>query len=89
MKNQSPDEVNWSKTSITLAEFKLLYEGKEMEDRELEGLFHLYDYSHRGTVSWGEFACIVALLLNGSVNEKIHCVSFPFFFLIPSNLQLP
>lgn len=74
VKNQSPEEINWNKTSVTINEFRKLHEGKEMEEKELEGLFNLYDYSHSGAVSWGEFACIIALILQGSVNEKIHCV---------------
>ncbi len=49
VKNQTPEEVNWNKSMMTASEFKMLHQGKDVSDVEMEGLFNLYDYSHTGT----------------------------------------
>lgn len=78
------DDINWARSSLDRQEFGLLHDGKEMTEKELDALFNLYDYSHSGYVTWGEFACTIALIMQGSVNEKIHR-NYPSFLF---NLSL-
>jgi len=65
--------IKWQKTNITLTEFTLLMD-PSWEKRELEALFYLYDFNHDNTITWKEYICVCALIMAGSVKDKMRLI---------------
>jgi len=73
VKNLPVDKVNWSNTSVNLAEFKSLM-NPQMRAKDVEALFNLYDCDHDGTITWKEYIIVITLIMAGSVKEKIQLI---------------
>jgi len=66
-------DINPETSSINIKEFRLLM-NNSISDKELNALFGLYDFNHDGTITWKEYICVIALIMAGSVQEKIRLI---------------
>jgi hypothetical protein len=63
-------DIDPNTSSINIDEFRQLM-NNAISEKELNALFGLYDYNHDGTITWKEYICVIALIMAGSVQEKI------------------
>jgi len=66
-------EIDPNTSSIDIKEFRQLM-NNAISDKELNALFGLYDFNHDGTITWKEYICVIALIMAGSVQEKIRLI---------------
>eukprot|EP01126_Amoeba_proteus_P052509 TRINITY_DN6348_c0_g1_i1.p1 TRINITY_DN6348_c0_g1~~TRINITY_DN6348_c0_g1_i1.p1 ORF type:complete len:191 (+),score=32.21 TRINITY_DN6348_c0_g1_i1:53-625(+) len=70
VKGKPPNKINWKKTTINKAEFAQLMDSS-FSPSEVDGLFQLYDPNHDGSITWAEYICVISLILDGTLEEKI------------------
>jgi len=66
-------QIDPNTSSINRAEFKKLM-SNTISDKDLDALFNLYDFNHDGNITWKEYTCVIALIMAGSVKEKIKLI---------------
>jgi len=73
VKGKPVSKLNWKKSVINKDEFAQLMDASFSAD-EIDGLFQLYDPNHDGTITWNEYICVISLILDGTLEERIKLI---------------
>jgi len=60
-------------SSIDFKQFKTFFDD-HIPERDLEGLFLLYDQDKNGTISWVEFVCLSSITTQGTFLQKVNAI---------------
>eukprot|EP01126_Amoeba_proteus_P038014 TRINITY_DN3945_c0_g1_i5.p2 TRINITY_DN3945_c0_g1~~TRINITY_DN3945_c0_g1_i5.p2 ORF type:complete len:172 (-),score=43.30 TRINITY_DN3945_c0_g1_i5:634-1149(-) len=73
VKGKPINKINWKKTTVNKMEFAQLMDDN-FTPQEIDGLFQLYDPNHDGSITWDEYICVISLILDGSLEDKIKLI---------------